>query len=94
MNNYISMRSLARADVVNFWDNINLSDPIVILSIALLAFSIIFPFFVFLIRSIHRKIRRRENWNLNRFVRISWLLGAFIFIAGFVILILKIIGIM
>lgn len=80
---------LVKATPVNFWDNINFSDPIVILGFGLLGISIVLPFIIFIIKVIYKKRKLRENWALSRAVRISWLLGAFVFSAGFILLILK-----
>lgn len=84
---------LVKAAPGYFWDNINFLDPIVILAFALLGISIVFPFIIFIIKVIYTKRKFRQNWALSRAVRISWLLGAFVFSAGFILLILKILNI-
>ncbi len=88
-----TFNNLVKLSTVSFWDNINFLDPIVILSFILLGLSILLPSIISLIKVIYKRKKSRDNWALSRTVHISWLLGALIFVAGFVILILKILNI-
>ncbi len=88
-----TFNNLVKLSTVSFWDNINFLDPIVILSFILLGLSILLPSIISLIKVIYKRKKFRDNWALSRTVHISWLLGALIFVAGFVILILKILNI-
>ncbi len=88
-----TFNNLVKLSTVSFWDNINFLDPIVILSFILLGLSILLPSIISLIKVIYKRKKFRDNWALSRAVHISWLLGALIFVAGFVMLILKILNI-
>ncbi|MBD5423433.1 MAG: hypothetical protein HDR43_02970 [Mycoplasma sp.] len=77
----------------SIFSNVVWNDYMVIIALTLMAFSIFLPIFIWIIRGMYRVISRRDYWWLNRLLRVSWLLGSFSFISGFVIFVLKLFSI-
>ena len=54
-----------------------------------MALAIVIPCLIWFIRNLYRDVTKKDYWWMNKFLKISWLIGLVVFVTGFILLIVK-----